>query len=176
MRLALSLSAALLCACQGSPQPPLATVAHVDLERFMGAWYVIASIPTVIETGAHNAIESYQLNADGSIATTFTFRAGGFDGPLKRYTPRGFVLDHGSNAVWGMRFVWPFKADYRVIVLTDDYRHTVVGRQQRDYVWIMSRTPTMPPADYELILRQLANQGYDVARIRLVPQRWSAAP
>ena len=176
MKLTLSLSAVLLCACQGSPQPPLATVAHVDLQRFMGAWYVIANIPTAIETGAHNAIESYQLDADGSIATTFTFRAGSFDGPVKRYTPRGFVSDRHSNAVWGMRFVWPFKADYRIIYLTDDYRQTVVGRQARDYVWIMSRTPTLAPADYELILRQLANQGYDVARIKTVPQHWSATP
>jgi len=52
----------------------------------------------------------------------------------------------------------------------------VVGRQQRDYVWIMSRTPTMPAADYALILRQLANQGYDLARIQAVPQHWGAAP
>ena len=142
----------------------------------MGAWYVIASIPTAIETGAHDAIESYRLNADGSVATTFTFRAGSFDGPIKRYTPRGFVLDRHSNAVWGMRFVWPFKADYRIIYLTDDYRQTVVGRQRRDYVWIMSRTPTLPAADYALILRQLSIQGYDVARIKTVPQSGSVKP
>ncbi len=59
----------------------------------MGDWYVIASIPTFIERGAHNAVESYRLAADGTIETTFTFRAGGFDGEPKRYTPRGFVVD-----------------------------------------------------------------------------------
>src|SRR5689334_25426209 len=83
--------------------PPLTTEPHVDLPRFMGDWYVIASIPTALERGAHNAVESYRLDTDGTIATTFTFRDGGFDGKQKTYTPRGFVRDTGSNAVWGMR-------------------------------------------------------------------------
>ena len=81
-------AALLLGGCQ-SPAP-LPTVPRVDLQRFMGPWYVIASIPTFIEKGAHNAVESYRLDADGTIATTFTFRAGSFDGEAKRYTPRGF--------------------------------------------------------------------------------------
>ena len=64
-------------------RPPLALAPRVDLQRFMGDWYVIANIPTFIEKGAHNAIESYRLAEDGSIPTTFTFRAGGFEGPEK---------------------------------------------------------------------------------------------
>jgi apolipoprotein D and lipocalin family protein len=63
---------ATLGACAGN-QAPLATVDQVDLERFMGDWYVIANIPTFLEKGAHNAVENYALNDDGSIATTFTF-------------------------------------------------------------------------------------------------------
>jgi apolipoprotein D and lipocalin family protein len=175
MKLLPALLAILLSACQGSAQAPLATVAHVDLERFMGSWYVIANIPTVIEKGAHNAVESYRLNADGTIDTTFTFRADGFDGPARHYHPRGFVLDRRSNAVWGMRFLWPIKADYRIVYLTADYSQTVIGRQQRDYLWIMSRSSSMPDDDYARILRQLATQGYDVTRIERVPQRWSGA-
>jgi apolipoprotein D and lipocalin family protein len=77
---------------------PLATVNHVDLERFMGDWYVIANIPTFVEKGAHNAVESYRLDADGTIETTFTFRQDAFDGPLKTYRPRGFVRNRQSNA------------------------------------------------------------------------------
>ena len=88
-----------------STRAPMASVDHVELQLFMGDWYVIASIPTFIERGAYNAVESYRLEADGTIATTFTFRAGGFDGRLKRYTPRGFVVDRQSNARWGMQFV-----------------------------------------------------------------------
>lgn len=128
--------------------------------------------PTAIEKDAHNAVESYRLAADGTIETTFTFRAGGFDGEPKRYTPRGFIKDPASNAIWGMQFVWPVKADYRIAWLAPDYSQTVIGREKRDYVWIMARTPQIPDADYRRILEFLAEQGYDVSRIRRVPQRW----
>ncbi len=154
--------------------PPLALVPAVDLSRFMGDWYVIASIPTFIEKRAYNAVESYRLAADGSIETTFTFRAGSFDGEAKRYTPKGFVKD-ASNAVWGMQFIWPFQADYRISYLSVDYAQTVIGREKRDYVWIMARTPSIPEGEYQSILRFVAEQGYDVTRIRRVPQRWEEA-
>ena len=90
------------CASKG---PEMQTVDYVDLERFMGDWYVIANIPTFLEKGAHNAVESYALNDDGTIATTFVYRDGSFDGEEKRYTPKGFVSDTESNALWGMRFI-----------------------------------------------------------------------
>ncbi|HSF77727.1 MAG TPA: lipocalin family protein [Steroidobacteraceae bacterium] len=162
-----------LAGCAGSPErEPIVTVEHVDLQRFMGDWYVIANIPTFVEKGAHNAIESYRLDDDGSIATTFTFRKDSFDGKQKTYTPRGFVLDTDSNAIWGMQFVWPFKGDYRIVYLDEGYTQTVVGRQKRDYVWIMARSPAIPDADYQRILAMLAGQGYDVTKIEKVPQRW----
>jgi apolipoprotein D and lipocalin family protein len=167
----LLVSLLLLSGCQSAPHPPLALVPHVDLPRFMGDWYVIASIPTFIERGAHDAVESYRLAADGTIETTFTFRAGGFDGEPKRYTPRGYIVDRASNAVWGMQFVWPVNSDYRIAYLTPDYTQTVIGREKRDYVWIMARTPQIPDADYERILRFVAEQGYDVSKIARVPQR-----
>jgi apolipoprotein D and lipocalin family protein len=173
MRTTLLAAAALVLAgCQSVPHPPIALAKQVDLKRFMGDWYVIANIPTFIEKGAHNAIESYRLAEDGSIETTFTFRAGSFDGEPKRYTPRGFVFDRASNAVWGMQFIWPIKADFRIVYLTDDYGQTVIGREKRDYVWIMARTPTIPEDDYQRILAFLAAQGYDINRIQKVPQRW----
>lgn len=159
------------CATGGSDRP-LATVARVDLERFMGRWYVIASIPTFIERDAFNAVESYRLDTDGSIATTFTFRAGGFDGPERRYEPRGFVRDRTSNAVWGMQFLWPIKADFRIAWLADDYSITVIAREARDYAWIMARTPSISDAAYASAVSFLEGQGYDVRQLRKVPQRW----
>ncbi len=161
-----------LAGCASARRPPIETVPHVDLQRFMGDWYVIANIPTFVETGAYNAVESYRLDTDGTIATTFTFRVGGFDGEPKQYTPRGFVLDTQSNAVWGMQFIWPIKGDYRIVYLDGDYSQTVIGREKRDYVWIMSRTPTIPEPDYQSILQMLAVQGYDTTKIQKVPQRW----
>ncbi len=162
-----------LAGCGAPPLPPLALAERVDLKRFMGDWYVIASIPTFIEKGAHNAIESYRLAPDGSIETTFTFRAGSFDGAQKRYAPRGFVTDRATNSVWEMQFVWPLKTDYRIVHVSPDYARTVIGREKRDYAWIMARTPTLPDADYEALVALLRAQGYDVSLLRKVPQRWT---
>lgn len=170
------LAAALLTACQNPKLPPVATADYVDLQRFMGDWYVIAAIPTFIETDAYNAVESYRLNDDGSIATTFTFNEGGFDGELKRYTPTGYVRDSASNAVWGMQFVWPVKADYRIMYLAPDYSLTVIGRNQRDYVWIMAREPTLADDRYREMVRFIETQGYDAGELRRVPHRPQAGP
>lgn len=165
----------LLTGCETDALPPLDSVPRVDLERFMGDWYVIAHIPTWPERHAWNAIESYRLNDDGSVSTTFTFREGAADGELRRMTPTGFVFDRVSNAVWGMQFIWPIKADYRIAYLSEDYGVTVIARQKRDYVWVMARTPQIPPAQYEDIVRRIAAWGYDVGRLRRVPQQWGPA-
>ena len=157
------------CAAKG---PEMKTVDQVDLERFMGSWYVIANIPTFLEKEAYNAVETYSLNDDGTIATTFRFRKGGFDGKQKEYNPKGFVQDTKSNALWGMRFVWPVKADYRIVYLNDDYTQTIIGRQSRDYVWIMARTPTISDADYEELVTFVESLGYDVSGLNRVPQSW----
>ena len=174
---AVVIAALMLVGCRSTQHAtPVAVVPEVDLARFMGDWYIIASIPTFIEKDAYNAVESYRLAADGTIETTFTFRAGSFTGEKKRYTPRGFVLDHQSNAVWGMRFIWPVKADYRIAYLTPEYGQTVIARENRDYVWIMARAPQIPDDDYQRMLQFVGAQGYDLSKIRLVPQRWESDP
>ena len=152
--------------------PPLKTVDSVDIGRFMGAWHVIACIPTFIETEAYNGVETYRLEPDGSINTVFTFNKGGFDGPPKRYNPRGFIVDSVNNSTWGMRFVWPFKAEYLITYLNEDYSQTVIGRNKRDYVWIMARSPQIPEEDYLRLVQELKDQGYDTGKLRKVPQRW----
>ncbi len=158
----------LIIGCQN--MKPIHTVEYVDLDRFMGNWYVIANIPTFIEKDAYNAIETYRLDQDGTVATTFKFNKGSADGPLKKYNPRGFVRDDSSNAVWGMQFIWPFKTEYRVIYLNKDYTTTVIGRTKRDYVWIMARSPVMAEDEYEAILKFLQEQGYNLDKLQKVPQ------
>ena len=148
------------------------TVDYVDIDRFMGSWYVIANIPTFLEKEAYNAVETYSLNEDGTIATNFTFRKGGFDGKVKEYNPKAFIQDTESNALWGMRFVWPIKADYRIVYLDEDYTQTIIGRQDRDYVWIMARTPTISDLDYEELVSFVESIGYDTSELERVPQRW----
>ena len=166
MLLALALAG---CASEGGP---MKTVKHVDIGRFMGTWYVIANIPTFLEKDAHNAVETYSLNNDGTIATRFTFRKDSFEGKNKEYNMKAYVLDEQSGARWGMQFIWPVKADYRIVYLDDDYSTTIIGRRARDYVWIMARTPSIPAADYERLLSKVESFGYDPAKLQRVPQRW----
>jgi apolipoprotein D and lipocalin family protein len=161
-----------LMGCQSTTLPPLKTVPQVDLPRFMGDWYVIANIPTFIEKGAHNAVESYRLDKDGTIATTFTFRAGSFTGESKRYTPRAFVRNDPSNAIWGMQFIWPIKADFRITYLAADYSLTIISREARDYVWIMARMPVIAEAEFQRLAKIVAEQGYDMNKLQRVPQQW----
>jgi len=163
-----------LFAC--SNHAPMATVDYVDIDRFMGDWYVLANIPTFLEQGAHNAIESYEKNDDGTIATTFTFRDGGFDGELKEYHPKGYIKDKNSNALWGMQFIWPIKADYRIVYLDNDYTKTVIGREARDYVWLMAREPDLTDDDYEEIVEYIESIGYDISKLQRVPQQWFKTP
>jgi apolipoprotein D and lipocalin family protein len=158
-----------LAAC--SSPPPIRTATAVDLERFMGDWYVIANIPTFIETNAYNAMESYRLAEDGTVATTFSFRKGGFEGERKTYHPTGYIIDTRSNAVWGMQFIWPIKADYRIIYVDSAYGRTIIGRIDRDYVWLMARTPQLPDADYQHFLELIAAEGYDISKVQKVPQQ-----
>jgi apolipoprotein D and lipocalin family protein len=162
-------TALLLSACR-TAKPPLPVMPQVDVPRFMGDWYVIASIPTRAERDAYAAVESYRLDKDGRVLTTFTFRRGSFEGPAKRYTPVGYVTPGSNGAVWGMRFVWPFRADYRVMYVDALYTQTLIGREARDYAWIMARTPTLSDEDYQKLTGLLASAGYDLRGLRRVPQ------
>jgi apolipoprotein D and lipocalin family protein len=167
------ISMAALAGCASGPDAsmkPVTLVPKVDLPRFMGDWYVIANIPTFLEKGAHNSKDSYTLAPDGTIPTTFSFNADGFDGPKKSYDSKGFVMDGGANAVWGQQYIWPIKADYRISYLSPDYTQTVITREKRDYVWIMARTPTIPEADLAKLIAFVGTQGYDTAKIQRVPQ------
>jgi apolipoprotein D and lipocalin family protein len=168
--LIITLLASMTMAC--STTRPIQTVDHVDLERFMGDWYVIANIPTFIETEAHNAIETYAMNEDGTVATTFTFRDGSPDGPEKRYEPTGYIVEGTGNAVWGMQFIWPIKAEYLVVYLDDDYQTTIIGRSKRDYVWLMSRKHQLSDTQYQQLVDYIAGLGYDTSLLQKVPQVW----
>ena len=119
------------------------TVDYVDLDKYMGDWYVIANIPTFIEKNATNAVESYRLNEKGIVETTFTFYKNTPDGEKKVYYPKGFVHNKKTNAEWRMQFLWPFKLPFLIIELDKEYTYTVIGYPSRKFVWIMAREPKM---------------------------------
>ena len=173
MRVALiGVFAVLLSACQSQPErPPIPLARNLDLDRFMGDWYVIANIPTWPEKGAHNAVESYERLAPEKIGVTFSFNEDSFDGKRKTMTPTGFVTE-ADDAIWKMQFIWPLRADFRVVYVDDDYQTTIIGRQKRDYLWIMARQPKLDEATLARLYHIAAEAGYDTDRIQRVPQRW----
>jgi apolipoprotein D and lipocalin family protein len=165
--------AALLVACQSAPRrdlPPVAMAPRVDVPRFAGTWYVIAVIPTFLEKDVVGASETYTLQPDGSIDTLFRYRKESFAAEEKTLRSTAFV-EGDNGARWGVQFVWPIRADYRISWLADDYAQTIVGREKRDHVWIMARTPTIPEADLQERIAFVRAQGYDVSKLVRVPQR-----
>lgn len=179
----MKLSKTLLIACAvlvnggacANDLPPITPVPHVGLSRFMGDWYVIASIPTRFEKNAYNALEVYKLKPNGEVATSFRYRDGSFDGEKKDIHSTGIVKDGTGNAVWGVQVVWPLKAQYVVAYLRDDYSQVIVARDARDYTWVMARTPTVSPSDYKTLVARVNALGYDVSKLRKVPQQWPPA-
>jgi apolipoprotein D and lipocalin family protein len=111
------------------------------------------------------------LAADGRINTTFTFNQGSFDGELKRYQPTGFVVPNTGNAVWSMQFVWPIKAEYRIVYLDEGYQTTIIARNARDYVWLMSRQANMSDQAYQGYVAQIQTMGYDVSKLVRIPHQ-----
>tara|TARA_S200000501_G_C20334292_1_gene530346 strand:- start:17 stop:472 length:456 start_codon:yes stop_codon:yes gene_type:complete len=149
------------------------TVEHVDINRYMGDWYVIANIPTFIEKRATNAIESYKLGEDGRIETSFSFFKDSPLGEKKIYNPIGFIKNKETNAEWRMQFLWPFKMPFLIIELAEDYSYTVIGIPSRKYVWIMAREPRLDSDIYEKLLQRLSNIGYDISLIKKITQEWN---
>ena len=160
-----------LAACTTS-RPPLRTVPHVDLPRYMGDWYVIANIPYFAEKNCVDSIESYALRADGRIDNWFQCRKKSFDAPLERKaTAIAVVKDTTSNALWTVHFLKVFPVKYLILDLDASYQWVAVGHPSRNYGWIMARTKTLPDETYRRILASLAAQGYDPSRFVKVPQQ-----
>lgn len=162
---------AMLTGCASAGAPTVAKVDEVDLQRFMGDWYVIANIPSYPERDAYGAVESYERLPDGRIRTTFRYHKGSFDAPEKTMHPVATVVPGTGNAVWGMQFVWPIRAEYVIGWLAPDYSQTLIVRSKRDYAWLMARTPTLPEADVQAAIARLREMGYDVSKLRRVPQK-----
>jgi apolipoprotein D and lipocalin family protein len=139
----------------------------------MGRWYVLGYTPILVDKKAHNAIEHYRLDEENKIQTTYQFRDGGFDGELKTYTPVGWVHDKSTNAQWRMQFIWPFRSDYIILHLAEDYSRTIVAHPSRKYAWIMQREPQISDQDYETMLQILESEGVDRGLLLRLPQDWS---
>lgn len=151
--------------------PPLQTVPHVDLPRYMGDWYVIAHLPYSLEKGKVGTIDRYELLPDGKIANTFLFRRENLDAPLEQWKARAWVHNQKTNAEWRVQFIWPLRTPYLVLDLDEDYQWSAVGHPKRKLGWVLSKSPTLDEATYQGILKRLGKQGYDTSKFEKVPQR-----
>jgi len=163
--LAAGMAAICGCAPSGQGLPPLQTVARVDLQRYLGTWYEIASYPHRFQKGCVATRAVYKLRDDGQIAVRNECRQETLDGPLKSVQGRARVIDPASNARLEVTFFWPFWGAYWIIDLDPDYRWAVVGHPSRNYLWVLSRTRTLDETLYQQIVARLPAQGYDPARL-----------
>ena len=159
-----------LTACSIQQKKSIEPVSEIQLDAFMGDWYVLAHIPALIEKNAFNAIESYKyIEEKQEIETTFTFNHSDYDGPKKIYKPKGYIVPGTNNAVWGMQFIWPIKAQYIIAYIDEGYQNTIVARNKRDYLWFMSRKSDMTTEKKQWIYKKTEELGYDKNILRFVP-------
>jgi apolipoprotein D and lipocalin family protein len=152
-------------AAVSAEEPPLEVVGSVDLDRYLGTWYEIASYPAWFQRGCTAVTAQYSRPDDGYIRVVNSCRKGSLDGRLKQATGRAKVVDHTTNAKLKVSFFGPFWGDYWILDLDPEYRWAVVGVPSRKYLWILSRTPVMDNALYQEIVSRLHAKGYDKERL-----------
>lgn len=146
---------------------PLETVPGVDVMRYAGKWYEIASLPFSFQKGCSCTTAEYQLREDGVLSVTNTCNK---DGEIDRAVGKAFIVEGSNNAKLKVQFFWPFKGDYWVIDLADDYSYVVVGVPSRKYCWILSRTRTMNDDVYAGIMERVKSKGFDITKFNRTAQ------
>jgi apolipoprotein D and lipocalin family protein len=167
-----SLLASLLVVALGcAGGAPLRTVERVDLQRYAGTWYEIASFPTRFQRGCTATTATYALRDDGRVSVRNRCMR---DGEAAGVEGVAWPVDE-SNARLKVRFLWPFTGDYQVIALATGYEWAVVGHPSRDYLWILARTPRIDEALYRELVAKAEAQGFEVSRLERTPQPAAAS-
>lgn len=148
------------------PYPILETVPNVDLAKYVGKWYEIASFPQFFQKNCYCTTAEYTVHKKGYIIVENRCDKDSVNGKPSYAKGKAFVVKDSGNAKLKVQFFWPFKGDYWIIDLADDYSYAVIGNQSRKYLWILSRTPKMEDAVYEPILKRLASQQFDLSKLQ----------
>jgi apolipoprotein D and lipocalin family protein len=139
------------------------TVSFVDLEKYAGLWYEYASFPARFQKGCSNTTAEYKISPKGYVIVinkcTRENDRTGIEG-------KAFVVPNSGNAKLKVQFFWPFRGDYWVLELADDYSWAVVGSPKRNYLWILSRTPVLEANLYNEITSRVAKKGFDISKLR----------
>ncbi|MGQ0585742.1 MAG: lipocalin family protein [Gammaproteobacteria bacterium] len=154
----------------GEEQEPLRSVGYVDLDRYMGRWYLIANIPNFAEQGNIAPYVEYTRRSDGLIDDKYT-ALDEFGG--KPFTKDGYIeiTNPMTGAEGRITFLPPLWRDYAVIFLDPEYRYTVVGLQDRDYIWFFAREPKLSDEVYQAMLGVARANGFDVTQVLRFPHR-----
>lgn len=152
------------------PDVAVPVAPNVDLARYMGPWFIVGAIGLGLEKGSHNAVETYTLNPDGTIATVFQYRKDSFDGALETKVTWAKVEEGTDNAEWRVRTFWPLRQQYLISHLEPDYSAAIVARERRDYVWILSRDPKISESRYRSYRQKIEAMGYDMSKFERYPQ------
>jgi apolipoprotein D and lipocalin family protein len=159
-----------------APLPPLASIERLDLARYLGTWYEIAKYPNVFQRQCAAATQAqYRLRDDGTLEVLNRCRKANGDtaqavgqarqmGPAD--SPRLKVRFAPAWLSW-LPLVW---GDYWVIDIDPAYRLVAVSEPQREYLWILSRTPQVAPDAYQALLGRLDGLGFDLQRLEPTPQ------
>jgi apolipoprotein D and lipocalin family protein len=159
----------LITSCSKETMPNQTLAKHVNLDRFMGKWYVHGHTPTFMDKQAFNATEAYKLETDGTIRTTYQYNKDSLDGKLKTYKPVGKVYDSETNAEWRMKFFGIFNAPYYILYVDSDYKFTVIGHPNKKLAWVMARSPQIAESTYEKLKKELTSRNYQLLGFRRIP-------
>jgi apolipoprotein D and lipocalin family protein len=150
--------------CAEPALPPLTTVQHVDLARYMGFWYEIARIDHFFQKGCIKSSATYSKKTDGEIEVVNRC-VNEKDGQQREVKGRAWSVDPDGNARLKVSFFWPFRTDYWIIDLGKEYEYAVVGAPDREYLWILARKPVLEESIYMGILKKLALQGFAINQL-----------
>lgn len=149
---------------------PLQTVDRVELPKYLGTWYEIASFPQKFQEGCTGTTANYSLKDNGDIKVVNRCHKGSLEGEEDTAEGLARVVDTKTNAKLEVSFFRPFWGDYWIIDLGDNYEYAVVGHPGRDYLWILSRTPQMEEVVYNGIVRRLKDKQYSLDRLQKTVQ------
>ena len=154
-----------LAGCVSVPKVDNAPVSAFDLNRYRGEWYEIARFDHSFERGVERAKAKYSLKDDGTIEVV---NSGIKDGKPKTAIGKGKTTD--TPGLLRVSFFGPFYADYRVMMIDEDYTYALVGSGGADYLWILSRTPGLPETAKSELLAEAQRRGYDTDKLIWVRQ------
>jgi apolipoprotein D and lipocalin family protein len=149
---------------------PLVTVPHVDLEKYAGKWYEIASFPQRFQKGCNCTSAEYTPTEKGYLIVENFCNKDSCEGKSSYIKGRATVVPNSGNAKLNVQFFWPFKGQYWIIELANDYSYAVVGHPNRNYLWILARNPDMNEALYSHLLDQIEAHGFDISKIKMTVQ------